>query len=46
MTTWTNEAKKKGQVGITYNQAGKTYNNSLYSYWGKLLTVFTNLTKH
>jgi len=46
MTTWTNGQKQSGQVSITYNASGKTYNNTLYSYWGKLITVFTNLTKH
>lgn len=46
MTTWTNKQKNEGQTGITYNQATYTYNNTAVSYWGKLLTVFTNLIKH
>lgn len=45
MTTWNNTQKYIGQTSITYNEAGKTYNQANYSYWGLLQVVYTNLTK-
>ena len=45
MTTWSNIQKNIGQTPISYNEAGKTYNEANYTYWGLLQTVFSNISK-
>lgn len=45
MTTWSNTQKNIGQTSISYNETGKTYNEPAYSYWGIIVTVFSNLSK-
>jgi|JI10StandDraft_1071094.scaffolds.fasta_scaffold1279907_2 hypothetical protein len=45
MTIWDNTQKNIGQVGITYNEIGKTYNQTEYTYWGLVQTIFSNLSK-
>jgi len=45
MTTWNNEQKRQGQTGLTYNASGYRYNNVGVTYWGKLVTLYTNLSK-
>jgi hypothetical protein len=46
MTTWTYKTKFSGQTPITYNEAGKTYNQASYLYNGIIGTVWNYLTKH
>ena len=45
MTTWNNVQKNIGQTSISYNENGITYNQTAYSYWGILATVFANISK-
>lgn len=45
MTTWNNVQKNSGQTPISYNESGKTYNQSTFTYWGLVQTVFSNLSK-
>ncbi len=45
MTTWNNSQKNIGQTSISYNESGKTYNETTYTYWGLVQTIFSNLSK-
>ena len=35
VTTWTNEELLSGQISISYNETGVTYNDIRYNYNGK-----------
>lgn len=45
-TVWTILKKYATQIGFTYNEAGKTYNQAQANYGGKLNTVWSNRTKN
>jgi hypothetical protein len=45
-TLWTTIKKYASQVGLTYNESGKTYNQAYTNYNGKLSTVWSNQTKN
>ncbi len=46
MSIWTLIKKYAAQIGLTYNAAGKTYNQADTNYSGKLGTVWSNRTKN
>lgn len=46
-TIWEAIKKYASQIGLTYNAAGKTYNQAFVNYSGKLSTRWSNRTpKH
>ena len=46
MSIWQTIKKYASQIGLTYNAAGKTYNEVGANYGGKLSTRWTNRTKN
>lgn len=46
MSIWTQIKKFASQLGFTYNQAGKTYNETTINYDGKAITIWNNRTKN
>lgn len=44
-TIWKLLKKYASQVGITYNESGKTYNQTNFTYSGKLKTVWNYQSK-
>lgn len=44
-TIWNILKKYASQIGITYNESGKTYNQANVNYGGKLTTVWTTQNK-
>lgn len=42
MSTWTNQDKLSTQTSLTYNEAGKTYNQSDMQYNGKVRATWSN----
>ena len=46
MSIWNQLKKYASQVGLTYNAAGKTYNQANVNYGGKLSTQWIQRTKN
>jgi len=45
-TVWEQLKRYATQVGLTYNAAGKTYNQASTNYLGKLSTIWSQRTKN
>lgn len=45
-TVWNIIKKYASQLGIVYNESGKTYNQASYNYGGKLTTQWTSQNKN
>ena len=46
MSIWIKIKKLASQIGFTYNQSGKTYNQLPINYSGKAATLWSNRTKN